>query len=125
MGIGYVFNEEALFARDTFELNRMEHTESLVTCEECAFLSIDISVFNDMIDLDGMRERRGTSPHMMEDQDLLWELFERHYFVKSTLRLEEGLISGMPPLRDTDWEKRETLNRRRRNSPNKRPILMP
>jgi len=38
----------------------------------------------------------------MEDQDLLWELFERHYFVKSTLRLQEGLIDALPELRDGD-----------------------
>lgn len=77
-----------------------------------------------MADLDSPKQR-GSSPHLMEDQDLLWELFERHYFVKSTLRLQEGLIDALPDLRDGDQDKRETLLCRRRNSPNKRPIALP
>lgn len=31
----------------------------------------------------------------------------------------------MPELRETDWDKRETLQLRRRNSPSKRPIQLP
>ena len=61
----------------------------------------------------------------MEDKDLLWELFERHYFVKSTLRLQENLIEELPQMRDQDLAKRQTLKLRRRNSPNKRPIQLP
>ena len=121
MGIGYVFNEEALFAKDVKELAQMRHTESLVTCEECAFLCVNLMAFENMTDLEGAATR-GSSPHLMDDKDLLWELFERHYFVKSTLRFEEGLISGLPNLRDNAWAKRETLSRRRKNSPSKRPI---
>jgi len=97
MGIGYVFNEEALFTEEN-ELRRMTQTESLVTCEESAFLCVKTSIFNDMVDMDSNRNR-GSSPHMMEDQDLLWEFFERHHFVKSTLRLNERLIQEMPELR--------------------------
>ena len=63
--------------------------------------------------------------HLMEDQDLLWELFERHHFVKSSIRMGESLIEEMPQLRGEDWEKRETLKLRRRNSPSKRPIQLP
>jgi len=71
-----------------------------VTKDESAFLCIKTSIFNKMIDMDALSPRnRGSSPHLMEDQDLLWEFFERHYFVKSTLRLNEGLIAVMPELR--------------------------
>ena len=77
-----------------------------------------------MVELDSPRNR-GSSPHMMEDQDLLWELFERHYFVKSSIRLSAQLIEEMPTLRTDNWQKRETLKLRRRNSPNKRPIQLP
>ena len=45
MGLGYVFNEHALFAQSKAELSRMEHTEDLVTLEESAFIRIDIPVF--------------------------------------------------------------------------------
>ena len=61
----------------------------------------------------------------MGDQDLLWELFERHFFVKSHVRKEHGLIQKIPQLREEDWARRETLNTRRRNSPNKRPLTLP
>ena len=55
-----------------------------------------------MVELDSPRNR-GSSPHMMEDQDLLWELFERHYFVKSSIRLSAQLIEEMPTLRTDNW----------------------
>ena len=51
MGIGYVFNEEALFAEDMRELSTMSNTESLITCEESAFLRINVTTFKDMDDL--------------------------------------------------------------------------
>jgi hypothetical protein len=41
MGIGYVMNEESLFARYKHELDRMTNLETLVTTEESAFLRID------------------------------------------------------------------------------------
>lgn len=56
---------------------------------------------------------------------MLWEFLERHFFVKSTLRMEHGLIDELPALRADQWEKRETLARRRRNSPNRRPVQIP
>ena len=62
-----------------------------MTCEESALLQVDASVFDDMSDLNSAK-RRGASPHLMGDQDLLWELFERHYFVKSHIRKENGFI---------------------------------
>ena len=108
MGIGYVFNEESLFARDSLKLSLPQHVESLVTTEESAFLRLDSSIFSNIIDLDSPKNR-GSSPHMMEDQDLLWELFERHHFVKSAIRMGANLIRDMPELRGDDWEKRETL----------------
>lgn len=123
MGIGYVFNEEAFFHPEG-ELARIRHFETLITTEECAFLRIKTSTFSDMSDVDSPRGR-GTSPHLMEDQDLLWEFLERHYFVKSTLRIEQGLIDELPTLRSSQWEKRETLARRRRNSPSRRPVQIP
>ena len=121
MGNGYVFNEEALFASTRQEKESMRHTETLVTSEESAFLRVDLATFTCMAE-SVSPDCRGASPHLMEDKDLLWELFERHYFVKSTLRLEQSLIEKMPTLRAADWEKRATLNLRRRNSPSKRPI---
>ena len=48
MGTGYVFNEEALFAT---QARQLQHTETLVTCEDTALLEVDISVFDDMSDL--------------------------------------------------------------------------
>lgn len=41
MGIGYVMNEESLFARYKHELDRMTSLETLLTTEETAFLRID------------------------------------------------------------------------------------
>lgn len=41
MGIGYVMSEETLFARYKHDLERMTYNETLVTCEESAFLRID------------------------------------------------------------------------------------
>ena len=120
MGIGYVFNEEAFFSSSR-KLEKQRHLETLITTEESAFLRINVAVFKEMSEVDSPRGR-GTSHHLMEDQDLLWEFFERHYFVKSTLRLEQGLIDELPTLRKDDWEKRETLNRRRRKSPSRRPV---
>ena len=52
MGIGYVFNEESLFAKDRYERANMAHVESLVTTEESAYLRIDTNLFNSMIDVD-------------------------------------------------------------------------
>jgi len=67
MGIGYVFNEESLFAGENYEQARMSlHTESLVTTEESAFLRVDNAIFMGMVDLESSRSR-GSSPHMMED----------------------------------------------------------
>lgn len=56
---------------------------------------------------------------------MLWELFERHHFVKSHVRKEHGLVVSTPKLREDDWARRETLNMRRKNSPNKRPLTLP
>ena len=53
MGIGYVFNEEALFVEDVKQLSKMRHTESLVTCEECAFLCVNLMAYHTMADLEG------------------------------------------------------------------------
>ena len=122
MGTGYTFNEETLFEKWHEELGAPTHTESLMTCEESAFLRISLDTFIAMTNLEGVH---GSGPHLMDDQDLLWELFERHYFVKSTLRLQNNLIEEMPELREDDWDKRETLQLRRRNSPSKRPIQLP
>lgn len=97
---------------------RAQHTESLVTTEESAFLRLDASIFTQMVEI----RNSGSSPHLQEDQDLLWELFERHHFVKSSIRMGEQLIEEMPQLRGEDWEKRENLKLRRRNSPSRRPI---
>ena len=97
---------------------RAQHTESLLTTEESAFLRLDTSIFAQMVEVETGRN----NAHLMEDQDLLWELFERHHFVKSSIRMGESLIEEMPQLRGEDWEKRETLKLRRRNSPSKRPI---
>lgn len=73
-----------------------------MTTEESAFLRVESSIFSNMVELDSPRNR-GSSPHMMEDQDLLWELFERHYFVKSSIRLSAQLIEEMPTLRTDNW----------------------
>lgn len=64
MGLGYVFNEESLFANE--EGATREHKESLVTCEETALLQIDSQVFDEMTDLNNSN-RRGASPHLMGD----------------------------------------------------------
>ena len=40
MGAGYTFNEQVLFAEDSKELSRMTNTETLVACEESAFLKL-------------------------------------------------------------------------------------
>lgn len=45
MGLGYVFNEEVLFAENKAELSSMVYREDLVTLDECAFIRIDIPVF--------------------------------------------------------------------------------
>ena len=92
MGAGYSFNENVLFCRDKRELARSTNTETLIACEETAFLQISINKFLEM----------ANGPNLIDDQDLLWEFFERHYFVKSMLRLEKGLIRGMPRLRSAD-----------------------
>ena len=49
MGLGYIFNEEALFAENKAELSKMEYKEDLVTLEESAFIRIDIPVFEKMV----------------------------------------------------------------------------
>ena len=95
MGIGYVFNEESLFPHENPDHSRSQHLESLISTEESALLRVDNQIFSDMIDLSSARNR-GASPHMMEDQDLLWELFERHHFVKSAIRINANLIGDMP-----------------------------
>ena len=78
-----------------------------MTTKDSAFLSIDLQTFNHMGNFDGGSQNiRGASPHKMGDQDLLWELFERHYFVKSVIRLEENLINKMPELREEDQDRR-------------------
>ena len=68
---------------------------------------------------------QGSGPHLMEDQNLLWEFFERHYFVKSMLRYKNRIIDELPRLRSADRDKRETLILRRKNSPSKRPLQLP
>ena len=83
MGTGYTFNEEVLFDKGHDDYGGITHTESLITCEESAFLRISVDTFRAMIHPEGIH---GSSPHLMGDQDLLWELFERHFFVKSMLR---------------------------------------
>ena len=87
MGLGYVFNEEVMFAENKAELSNMKYREDLVTLEECAFIRIDIPVFSAMI-VQNDNKYKGGSKSLAEDQDLLWELFERHHFVKSTIRIE-------------------------------------
>ena len=82
MGTGYTLNEHILFERSMKELNTMTNTESVITCEESAFLRVSINSFKDMADMEGAY-LRGSSPHLMGDQDLMWEFFERHHFVKS------------------------------------------
>ena len=52
MGIGYVMSEETLFARYKHDLERMTYNETLITCEESAFLRIDQHTFGGMADLD-------------------------------------------------------------------------
>ena len=66
MGIGYVFNEQAIFASDAKALASLTHTESLVATQESAFLRIKTSTLNDMANPQGS-PTRGTSPHMMGD----------------------------------------------------------
>lgn len=103
MGTGYTFNENILFYKSKRELARRTNTESLVACEETALLQIPINVFKEMAG--GGQLMHGSSPHLVDDQDLLWELFERHFIVKSMLRLENGLIAEMPRLRSADLGK--------------------
>ena len=104
MGLGYVFNEEALFAENKAALSSMTYKEDLVTLDESAFIRIDIPVFEGMI-VQNDNKYKGGSKSLAEDQDLLWELFERHHFVKSTIRLEANLITEMPQLRDEALER--------------------
>ena len=66
--------------------------------EDSAFLKIAASEMEEGGERSQPR-KRSLSPQMREDHDLLWELFERHYFVKSKIRQDEGLISELPKLK--------------------------
>ena len=51
MGTGYTFNEETLFEKWHEEMGPPTHTESLITCEESAFLRISLDTFMAMTEL--------------------------------------------------------------------------
>jgi len=58
MGTGYALNENVLFCEGKRELNRSINTESLITCEDSAFLKISIESFKEMT---------GSGAHFMDD----------------------------------------------------------
>ena len=99
----------------------MEHIESLYTTEESAFLRIDNSLMNVMSDMDIVKHQGS----LAEDKELLMELFGRHHFVKASLRIEANLIGEIPDLSRANQTKKETFMLRRKNSPSKRPIIIP
>ena len=92
--------------------------------EDSAFLKIAASEMEEGGERSQPR-KRSLSPQMREDHDLLWELFERHYFVKSKIRQDEGLISELPKLKTDNRDQKRTLRRRRQLSQSKRAIQLP
>ena len=88
--------------------------ENVIAEENCAYLIIDSSLLSF-----GQKRRkhhaisssskiRGLSPNFRGDQDLLKELIERHFFVKSKWRVKERLIEDLPGLNQKDIERRIT-----------------
>ena len=60
-----------------------------------------------------------------DDSGLLWELFERHYFVKSKWRPKANIISQLPDVSNEDVDNKLTILTQRREANSMRPIEMP